>query len=86
MVDMKDASGNPYQVVMNWIKVFDYEKVEGIDTTDILLVAGAFRIKGTTDCGIYLFKLNTKTGTFTPLINLMEDGGAAHAFRGHLLI
>lgn len=72
---IKGFFGEVYRVKMNWLQVFDYSSS---------LVAGAFTNLDTEGCGIYLFKLNTKTGELTSMMNLLEDEGDAKIIRDHL--
>lgn len=75
IVEMKDFFSTQFSVKMNWIKVFDYASG---------LFAGAFTELKEGGCGIYLFKIDTKTGIFTQVLNLLNDEGDSKLIRNHL--
>ena len=75
---IKDLSGEVHKVKVNWIRLFDQ--------ANNLYAAGFTYLEEYGGCGIHLFKVDTKTGEFTPVINLLYDEGLAKEVREHMEI
>ena len=75
-VEVKGFLGKLYPAKMNWIELFDQ--------TNSLYVGAFTRLDEGGGCGIYLFKIDTKTGVFTSILNLLEDEGPAKQIRDHM--
>ncbi|MDI6785094.1 MAG: hypothetical protein QMD92_00135 [bacterium] len=70
---IEDVDGNAYPTKVNWIRLFNQDEQ---------VYAVAFSHLNHQGCGIHLCRLNTKTGEFTSLANLLEeDGGPISAIR-----
>ena len=75
---IKDIVGESHEIKVNWIRLFDQ--------ANNLYAAGFTYLEEYGGCGIYLFKIDTKTGEFTPVINLLYDEGPAKEIREHMEI
>ncbi len=70
---------NGHKAKVNWIHLFDQANS---------LYAGAFSYIDSypynEGSGIHLFKINSGTGEFTSLLNLLENEGPAYDIRNHM--
>jgi len=67
-VDIKSFFGEAHIARLNWLKMFNA-------ANSLYIGAYTFVDKYPYDegCGIHMFKIDTKTGRFTQLINLLEE-------------
>ncbi len=67
-VQIKSFFGDIHEARMNWIRLFE-------PTHSLYVGAFTYTDKYPYDegCGVYMFRIDTKTGEFTQVINLLEE-------------
>jgi hypothetical protein len=67
-VNIKSFFGYAHVARMNWIRLFE-------PTHSLYIGAFTYVDKYPYDegCGVYMFKIDTKTGEFTQVLNLLEE-------------